>query len=328
MPSAAPRLSPSLTSVVSSDSKAQAALDALNQIDPVAPRAVLVAALKKGLADRHFLVVSRAATLGGEKLLHELINELLTAYARFLQDAVKRDPQCKAKSAIARALVALQSQDIGFYQRGIRYRQLEPVWGGRADTATDLRCSCAMGLAASGHVRAVAELTGLLNDAEVPVRCGAARAISCGNPLEAEAVLRLKVHIGDADPLVIGECFSALLAITPEDSLPFVATYLAGKDEALREYAALALGESRRPEAFTLLRDAWDELVSAESRTVLIRAASLHRSEAALVWLVGLIETAPAKLARVAVEALAVYSRNARLMELVEGARNRRKDPI
>ncbi len=328
MPSAAPRRSPSPTSVVSSDSKAQAALDVLSQLGPVTPRAELVAALKKGLGDRHFLVVSRAATLSGDRLLHELIPDLLTAYGRFTQDPIKRDPQCKAKGAIARALVALECQDVGFYRAGILYRQLEPVWGGRADTATDLRCSCAMGLAASGQGRAVAELTGLLNDPEVPVRCGAARAISCGNPFEAEAVLRLKVHVGDADPQVIGECFGALLAITAEHSLPFVASYLKGKDEALLEYAALALGESRRPEALLLLREAWEELVTAEPRGALIRAAALHRSEAAFEWLLGLIETAPAKLASVALDALAVYTRNARLMEQVDAARKRRKDPI
>jgi HEAT repeat protein len=328
MPSAAPRPSPSLTSVASSDSKAQAALDALNALEPVAPRAAALAALKKGLGDRHFLVVSRAATLSGEKLLHELIPELLAAYARFLQDPIKRDPHCTAKSAVARALVTLECQDIAFFQRGILYRQLEPVWGGRADTATDVRCSCAMGLAARGHVRAVAELAALLTDPEVPVRCGAARAISCGNPFEAEAVLRLKVHSGDAEPEVIGECFGALLAIAPEYSLPFVADYLKGKDEALREYAALALGESRRPEAFTLLHQAWDDLLSPEARSALIRAASLHRSEAAFEWLVGLIETAPARLAAVAVEALGVYSRNTKLLEQVDAAKARRQEPI
>ncbi|MGC1459631.1 MAG: hypothetical protein WA825_15245 [Steroidobacteraceae bacterium] len=314
--------------MASSDSRAQAALDVLNQLNPVAARADVLAALRKALGDRHFLVVSRAATLSGEKLLHELIADLLNAFARFLQDPIKRDPQCKAKSAIARALVSLECRDIAFYQRGMAYRQLEPVWGGRADTATDLRCSCAMGLAASGYLHAVAELTALLNDLEVPVRCGAARAISCGNPFEAEAVLRLKVHGGDAEPEVIGECFGALLAIAPEYSLPFVAGYLVGKDAALQEYAALALGESRRPEAFTLLRQAWDDLVSPEARSALIRAASLHRSEAAFEWLLDLIATGTAKLAGVAVEALAVYSRNARLTEQVNAARARRSDPI
>lgn len=310
----------------SADAKAQAALDTLNALDPVAPRAATAAVLKNALADRHFLVVSRAATLTGEKLLHELIPDLLGAFARFVQDPIKRDPRCKAKNAIARALVTLECQDIAFYQNGIGYRQLEPVWGGRADTATDVRCSCAMGLAASGHLRAVAELTGLLNDPEVPVRCGAARAISCGNPFEAEAVLRLKVQIGDAEPQVLGECFGALLTISPEYSLPFVAGYLRAKDEALQEYAALALGESRLPQALNLLRDAWDELVTSEARGALIRAAALHRSDAAFEWLLSIIETGTVKLAEVAVDALAVYERNTKLMQQMAAAKARRKE--
>jgi HEAT repeat protein len=310
----------------SADSKAQAALDILNALDPATPRADAAAVLKKALADRHFLVVSRAATLTGERVLHELIPDLLGAFARFLQDPVKRDPRCKAKSALARALVMLECQDIAFYQNGIRYRQPEPVWGGRADTATDVRCSCAMGLAASGHLRAVAELTGLLNDPEVEVRCGAARAISCGNPYEAEAVLRLKVQIGDAEAQVLGECFGALLTIAPEYSLPFVAAYLRVKDEALQEYAALALGESRLPQALKLLRDAWDELVAPEARGALIRAAALHRSDAAFAWLLTVIETGTPKLAQVAADALAVYERNTKLIEQVAAAQARRKD--
>jgi HEAT repeat protein len=310
----------------SADAKAQAVLDVLNALEPVAPRTETAAVLKKALADRHFLVVSRAATLTGERLLHELIPDLCTAFARFVQDPVKRDPRCKAKNAIARALVTLECQDSAFYQKGILYRQLEPVWGGRTDTATDVRCSCAMGLAASGHPRAVAELTGLLNDPEAPVRCGAARAISCGNPFEAEAVLRLKVQIGDVEPQVIGECFGALLTIAPEYSLPFVAAYLRVKDEALQEYAALALGESRRPEALKLLREVWDELVTPEARGAIIRAAALHRSDAAFEWLLTIIETGTAKLADIAAEALAVYERNTKLIEQVKAAKARRKD--
>jgi len=167
----------------------------------------------------------------------------------------------------------------------------------------------------------------LLNDPEVEVRCGAARAISCGNPFEAEAVLRLKVYIGDAEPQVTGECFGALLAIQPEHSLPFVASYLAAKDEVLQEYAALALGESRRPEALELLRKAWDELVSPQARSALIRATALHRSEAAFEWLLMIIETGAPKLAATAADALGIYERNGKLAEQVKAAWGRRKDP-
>jgi hypothetical protein len=310
------------------EARAQATLDSLNRFSPVAPRTEQLAALKSALADRHFLVVARAAVLSGERLLHELIPDLLAAYTRFLPDAVKRDPRCKAKSAIARALVTLEARDIGFYQAGIYYRQPEPVWGGRADTATDVRCTCAMGLAASGHLRAVAELAGMLNDPEADVRSGAARAISCGNPHEAEAVLRLKVSIGDTEPQVLGECFTALLAIAPEYSLPLVAAYLHEKDEALQELGALALGESRLPEALKLLREAWSDMITTEGRGALIRAAALHRSEPAFEWLLEIIETGTPTLAAAAVAALSVYERNARLAEQVEAAKARRAEPL
>jgi len=91
-----------------------------------------------------------------------------------------------AKQAIARALVSLECQDVTFFLEGIRYQQLEPTWGGSSDSAIDVRCSCAMGLVATGYSRAVAELTALLQDREWRARAGAARAISCGNPREAE----------------------------------------------------------------------------------------------------------------------------------------------
>jgi hypothetical protein len=89
----------------SADARAQAALDALNALGFVAPRAEQLAAALKALNDKHFLVVARAATLAGERLLHELRGDLVYAYARFLTDPVKRDLGCGAKAAIARALV-------------------------------------------------------------------------------------------------------------------------------------------------------------------------------------------------------------------------------
>ena len=51
---------------------------------------------------------------------------------------------CRTKAANTRALVTLECRDADFYRAGIVYRQLEPAWGRSADTATDLRCTCAM----------------------------------------------------------------------------------------------------------------------------------------------------------------------------------------
>ena len=301
-------------------------LAVLNALDPAADRSIQNDTIKKYLADKHFRVVARAATLAGERSLRERLPDLLSAYARFLVEPIKQDPHCIAKQAIARALVSLECDNIPFFLEGIRYRQLEPAWGGADDTAIDVRCSCAMGLVSAGYFRAVQELVVLLQDPEWRARAGAARAISCGNPREAEAVLRFKVLVGDSEPDVIGECFTGLLSIAKEECLPFVASYLSDNNDGVRDFAALALGESRHPAALDHLRIAWDDVDdSGAFRTVLIRAAALHRSEAAFDWLISIIEHGTPAHADVAVEALSVYERNTKLAERVQAALAKRK---
>ena len=304
----------------------EAKLDALNALD-LNDRAAANEALGKALRDKHYRVVGKAASLAEERLLQERIPDLLVAYARFLQDPVKRDPNCIAKKAIARALVTLECRDTSFYLEGIRYVQLEPVWGGTVDTAADVRGACAMGLVSSGYARAVQELAALLADPEVRAREAAARAISCGYPPEAEAVLRLKVYVGDGRPEVLAECFTGLLAIAPEECMALVASRLSGPDSSVRDFAALALGESRHPLALKHLRERWDDvLVSDEMRAVLIRAAAVHRSDAAFDWLLSIIEDGPKKHAEVAVDALSVYERNTKLTERVKAALAKRSE--
>jgi HEAT repeat protein len=184
-----------------------------------------------------------------------------------------------------------------------------------------------MGLVVTGYPRALPEITTLLNDTDVRARVGAARAISCGNPREAEVLLRFKVLTGDAEAEVIGECFTALLIIAPNECLPFVAGYLSGRDEAVRDFAALALGESRHPEALQHLRAAWDDVfVRPEVRAVLIRAAALHRTDTAFDWLVSIVEHETRAHADIAVDALSVYERNTKLSGRVQAALARRKD--
>jgi HEAT repeats len=285
------------------------------------------ALIKRALADKSCRVVAKAASLCAEHALREYVEELKAAYQRFLaSDPAKRDPHCTAKQAIVRALVDLDCSDIEFFRAGLRYRQLEPVWGGSVDTATDVRSACAMGMVASGYWRALPEVVELLADKEVRVREGAARAISCGNPQAAEVLLRFKVLTGDSEPQVIGECFTGLMAIAADESLAFVAGYLLDPDDAIRDLAALALGESRHPEAIKHLMAAWDEVVhQPEFRVVLIRAAAVHRSDAAFDWLLKIIEQAPSKFADAAVEALAVYERNTKLAARIEEALTARR---
>jgi hypothetical protein len=293
----------------------------------LADRSAQQALMLRALTDKSCRIVGKAASICAEHLLREHVPELKAAYERFLTDPVKRDPHCTAKQAIARALVALDCSDVEFFRAGLRYRQAEPVWGGSVDTAVDVRSACAMGLVASGHWRALPEVVELLTDTEVRVREGAVRAISCGNPQAAEVLLRFKALTGDAEATVIGECFSGLMAIAADESVAFVAGYLLNADDAIRDLAALALGESRHAEAITHLKAAW-ELVphQPEFRIVLIRAAAVHRSEAAFNWLLVIIEQEKRKFADAAVEALSVYERNAKLATRVQEALSKRKD--
>ena len=305
---------------------AEGALQALHTLHPDLDRGVQGEAIAQALRNPSFRVVAKAAALAGERGLHERIPDLLAAWPRFLEDGAQRDPQCLAKAAIAAALLALEYAGVEFWLAGIRCVQLEPAWDKAIDTAVDIRCHSALGLVNSRHHRAIVELTTLLNDPELRVRAGAARAISCGDPQQAEPLLRFKILIGDPRAEVLGECFSALLAVAPEDSMALVGSRLVDADEAVRDYAALALGESRHPLALAQLQAAWDDLrVSAGMRPVLARAAALHRTEAAFDWLVGIIAAGSNRDAAIAADALSVFERNTKLMQRVKDARAARE---
>jgi len=291
------------------------------------PERVLAAA-REALKDRHRLLVARAAELAGDRLIYALEPDLIAAYRRFLVEPVKHDPGCTAKGAIARALVALDCQDADFYIDGVRYRQPEPVWGGSADTAVDLRVSCAVGLAATAHPRALIHLIDLLHDPEPHARSGAVRAIACTQPLAAEAVLRSKALCGDPEPEVTGDCLAALLQLAGEDVLGFVAGFLESPDAELAGLAALALGGSHLDGALALLRARWDaEPYKREADRVLLRAAALHRSEAALDWLVEVAADGDRASAEVAIAELGAYRNKPRVRERLAAVLAERGDP-
>jgi HEAT repeat protein len=280
--------------------------------------AVLIAAL----GDRSSRVIGKAAELAGERLCFGATTALKESFRKLLEgDVVKKDPQCMAKQAIVRALVAIDCPDAQFYLASLGYRQMEPVWGGSIDTAIDVRASCAMGLVNCGYPRALHEITALLNDDEARARLGAVRAIACGIPSEAELLLRFKILIGDEEPEVVGECFAGLLRIAKADGVRSVAGRLSDKDEAVKEYAAIALGESQLPEALHALQAAAEAvLVDPTMKRVLARAAALHRTDAAFDWLLSWIAEGSMQAAEAALEALSIYKNNAQLSGRVRQA--------
>ena len=287
----------------------------------------LTNALRGGLRDRHYLLVARAAEVCAERLLYGLENELKAAWQRLLKDAAKRDRQCTAKTAIARALVTLDSQDATFFIEGLGYRQYEPAYGGSVDTAADQRSACALGLVGTAYPRAVVALAELLADPEPGARIGAVRAIACTAPLPAEALLRFKALSGDPEPEVIGECLSALLQVGEEDAVELVAGFLRPGDADLQLMAALALGESRLPEALAALRDCFEGvLVAADLQQVLVRGAVLHRSDAAFDWLLTVAENESPSKAGLVIEELAVYRGRDELRQRLETVLKERGD--
>jgi HEAT repeat protein len=280
-----------------------AALESLRSAGDAGPETPR--ALRKALGDRNNYVVSKAAAIAATLGLNQLIPDLLAAYNRFFTDPTKTDPQCWAKNALSKALADLGHDDSATYLRVLRHIQMEPVWGGQADSAATLRGNCALALVSCrdlSDLDLLTYLTDVLVDPDKTVRAEAARAIGRLGSREAAIVLRLRALVGDAEPEVLGSCLSALLSIDPGHGIPFVASFLdRGGDPAAE--AALALGLTHDARAFELLKDRLARERHPDVRTALVTAIALTRLPEALEMLVRLVETS-APDAATAVEAL------------------------
>jgi HEAT repeat protein len=264
--------------------------------------------LRKALKDRNNFLVAKAAGVAahlGEALL---IPDLLTAFDRFLIDATKSDPQCWAKNAIAKTLKDLGHNESDVFLRGIVHVQLEPVWGGRQDSAAVLRGTCALALVECrmDDVEILGVLAELLADPQKPARLDAARAIAQLGRMEGVPLLRLKTLCGDEDPEVIGECFLALSSLNAAHAVAFIARFLESPDADVRMEALSVLGQSAEPAALETLKSSWSNLADPELRRALLLslAASPLRDSAEFVLAVledtsGLVaESAIVSLAR------------------------------
>ena len=266
-----------------------------------------VAELQGFIEGPHSHAIARAAELAGEQGFAELAPAMTGAFARLMEDPIARDPGCLAKAAIASALHQLDADATPLYLAGIDHRQMEPVWGGREDTAMALRTACGRGLVRARHPDALLHLADALADPEFPVRLGAAQSLAYHGTEHGLPLLRLKIHGGDAEPEVIGECLLATLRIAPETSLGFVAGFLSGDGDTISELAALALGESRAPGAFEVLRE-WRE--DADARGLggtALTAIAMLRTDAALAYLIERVAHEPGPMAREAIAALAIH---------------------
>jgi HEAT repeat protein len=128
-------------------------------------------------------------------------------------------------------------------------------------------------------------------------------------------LLRMKARLGDDDPRVSAACFSALLALAPAGSLPFVGSFLAADAAPVQEAALIALGESRLPEALPALQAFIADFPEPAVRAVAFTAIGLLRSEAGWDHLLSVVREGDYGVACDALAALATYCGDAKLRE-------------
>jgi len=269
-------------------------LAALDELRHQSPEAALEP-LRKALTHRNNYVVAKAADVVRELALTELIPQLLVAFDRFFTDPVKTDPQCWAKNALSRALATFEYHDAAIFIRGMRHIQLEPVWGGRSDTAGTLRGTCALALV---QCRSLSDtdllnfLIELFSDTDKSVRVEAVRAIELVGSPSAALLLRLRAILAADEPELLGACFSGILHLEGRSALSWVSRFLATGDDIAAE-AALAIAADRSPEAFSALHKRFLEDPQPDPwfRSVLLSAISLTRQPEALDFLLDLVRT-------------------------------------
>ena len=266
-----------------------AALDALRD----APQESRTEPLRKALAHKNNFVVAKAADLARAFGLADMTPNLLRAFDRFFENPEKSDPQCWAKNAISRALAALELQDPEIFIRGMRHIQLEPVYGGRSDTAGTLRGTCALALVQCRRLtndELLAHLVDLLADKDKTVRAEVARAIEQVGSPSASLLLRLRTVLANDEPEVLGACYGGILRLEGVSAIPWISRFLAPGDDAAGE-AALAIAATRCPQAFDALQKSLDAAPDPWFRSVLLSAIALTRQDAAMEFLLDLVKS-------------------------------------
>jgi HEAT repeat protein len=302
--------------------KVERQLDALKALRGAALNPQSLVQLKKSLDDKVNLVVAKAAQLCGELNALELVPDLKIAFERMFE---AKDQQCWAKNALAKTLKDVAVQESAVFLRGIQHVQMEPVWGGSEDVAATLRSTCAIALTQCNDMprdEILQYLVDSLTDHVGTVRMDAVRSLEQMGGHEVLLLLRLKASVGDLDPRVTGEALEALLEMDGLASLSFVAAFLKNRDEDVSDEAGLALGASRLPEAFPLLKQAWEDRPSP----TFLRAMSVSRIAEAREFLLDLLVKGRSRDAEEALHALELQKSSEEIVRQVERAVAERGD--
>ncbi|MCX7047190.1 MAG: hypothetical protein NTX50_17090 [Candidatus Sumerlaeota bacterium] len=303
-------------------------LDALERLgDGTSDANAAAKELRHALAGAGNILAAKAAQVTAKCSCAALIPDLVNAFDRFMENPVKTDKGCMAKTAIAEALNELSYDREDIFLRGIRHVQMEPSFGPPVDTADGLRGHCAFGLVRIGYPNALFELAELLMDRQTVARRAAIKAIGAVGGEAVELMLRMKVLGGDQEADILGECFSALMAVNPERSISFVAQYLESPNPWISEEAALALGESRTEKAFEILRAHWENNPMASVRKTLLLPIALLRIDAAFEFLIAVIQDGHQELAVAAIQAAKICATDEERINEVGRAVALRKEP-
>lgn len=282
--------------------------DELNEVrlaadDPHAPESV--ARLDAALASKKGLVVERAAKLIKDRALSGYAERLRDAWQHLLDAGATADPGCRGKVAVLEALDVLEWMDTEPFLAASRFVQEEKAWGPPVDTAAGVRSRGILALARQGWSDLPLLAGERFSDAQPPVRAAVADALAGFGERSTAGLLLQKLDVGDDDPLVTLACMSALLSLAPDWGLERLAPLLSGDDAETREVAALALGQSNRPDALELLLASLETAARPADREALLRALGLHRSEKAADALLSRIATAAPRDAEAALLAIA-----------------------
>jgi hypothetical protein len=224
------------------------------------------------------------------------------------------------------ALHELDYAEPEIYLHGIHHVQMEGSFGPPVDAAAKLRAISALALARTAYPAALDEVVSLLVDEWPEARVGAVRALAVNGGEAGALLLKLKILLGESEPDVLAECFSGLLTAAPEKSVRLVAGFVDSEDLAVAEAALLALGSSRLPDAFDVLKARWERTAAGPLRKTLLVAIAMVRSDAAVEFLLALLAECSPATAKDVLAALALFRDNEKVRSRVESVVARRNE--
>lgn len=284
-----------------------------------APEGTVVHELRKFLEDDNAFFVGEAAKMAKTQELRQLEPDLVRACKKLLARGIT-DRGCIAKRLVLDTLVTFEAHAADAYLLGLKYVQMEMTVGPPEDTAGSVRGLCAHALVRMDYPDAILEVAPLLFDGLSEVRAAAAEALASTGDRNCAAILHVRLLAGEDKPDALEALYRSLLALDFRKYLPVVAKGLADREES----AALALGESRLPEAFPVLKDALAYSTGDLEGTVLL-SIGLLRLEQATGYLVEVVEQGPEPRAVKVIDALALHRHDTRLADRIAEIVRKRK---